>query len=67
MREALAQIGEPCGDMLDRFYARDQSYRTIGDELDLPAGTIASRISRCLEKLKGAMEDSGSLVSPEVG
>src|SRR4029078_9501706 len=64
---ALARIGEPCGDMLDRFFARDQSYRTIGEELDLPAGTIASRISRCLEKLKGAMEDSGALVSPEVG
>jgi RNA polymerase sigma factor (sigma-70 family) len=67
VREALARIGEPCGDMLDRFFARDQSYRTIGEELDLPAGTIASRISRCLEKLKGAMEDSEALVSPEVG
>jgi RNA polymerase sigma factor (sigma-70 family) len=67
VRQAMARIGEPCGDMLDRFFARDQSYRTIGDELDLPAGTIASRISRCLEKLKGAMEDSDALVSPEVG
>ena len=67
VREGLARIGEPCADMLDRFFARDQSYRTIGDELQLPAGTIASRISRCLEKLKGAMEDSGALVSPEVG
>ena len=67
VREGLARIGEPCSDMLDRFFARDQSYRTIGEELDLPAGTIASRISRCLEKLKGAMEDSGALVSPEVG
>jgi len=67
VRQAMARIGEPCGDMLDRFFARDQSYRTIGDELDLPAGTIASRISRCLEKLKGAMEDSEALVSPEVG
>jgi RNA polymerase sigma factor (sigma-70 family) len=67
VRQGLAQIGEPCGDMLDRFFARDQSYRTIGEELDLPAGTIASRISRCLEKLRAAMEDSGALVSPEVG
>ena len=33
VRQALALIGEPCGDMLDRFFARDQSYRTIGDEL----------------------------------
>jgi RNA polymerase sigma factor (sigma-70 family) len=67
VREGLARIGEPCGEMLDRFYARDQSYRTIGDDLDLPAGTIASRISRCLEKLKGVMEESGTLVRPDVG
>lgn len=67
VREGLARIGEPCADMLDRFFARDQSYRTIGEELELPAGTIASRISRCLEKLKGAMEDSEALVRPEVG
>ena len=67
VRQALRQIGEPCGDMLDRFFARDQSYRTIGDELQLPAGTIASRISRCLDKLKGAMEDFGALVGPEIG
>jgi RNA polymerase sigma factor (sigma-70 family) len=67
VRDALARIGEPCSDILDRFFARDQSYRTIGDELELPAGTIASRISRCLEKLKAAMEDSDAFVSPEVG
>jgi RNA polymerase sigma factor (sigma-70 family) len=58
VRQALGRVGEPCGDMLDRFFAQDQSYRTIGDELGLPAGTIASRISRCLEKLRAAMEDS---------
>ncbi|MGZ4439747.1 MAG: RNA polymerase sigma factor, partial [Gaiellaceae bacterium] len=67
VRQGLATIGEPCGDMLDRFFARDQSYRTIGEELGLPAGTIASRISRCLDKLKATMEDFEPLVSPEVG
>jgi RNA polymerase sigma factor (sigma-70 family) len=67
VRQALAHIGEPCSDMLDRFFARDQSYQTIGDELELPKGTIASRISRCLDKLKREMEDSGALVGPEVG
>lgn len=54
---ALRALGEPCQDILDRFFARDESYRTIGAALDLPAGTIASRISRCLEKLKGQLED----------
>ncbi|HEY0415429.1 MAG TPA: sigma-70 family RNA polymerase sigma factor [Gaiellaceae bacterium] len=67
VRQALGRIGEPCGDMLDRFFARDQSYRTIADELGIPAGTIASRISRCLDKLKAAMEDFEALVGPEVG
>jgi RNA polymerase sigma-70 factor (ECF subfamily) len=54
---ALGALPEACGEILDRFFTRDETYRTIGEELGLPAGTIASRISRCLEKLKAAMED----------
>ena len=56
VREALAALGEPCSDLLDRFFCRDESYRTIGEQLELPAGTIASRISRCLGKLRGQLE-----------
>jgi len=58
VHDALRTLGEPCGDILDRFFAQDESYRTIGEALELPSGTIASRISRCLEKLRTAMEDS---------
>jgi len=57
VREALASLERPCREVLDRFFTRDESYRTIGEALDLPAGTIASRISRCLEKLRVALED----------
>jgi len=57
LQQALTALGAPCHELLDRFFARDESYRTIGAELDLPAGTIASRISRCLEKLKLQLED----------
>jgi RNA polymerase sigma factor (sigma-70 family) len=64
VRQALEGVGEMCRDMLDRFFARDESYRTIGDALDLPAGTIASRISRCLDKLKVALEDSEPVTRP---
>ena len=60
VHEALAQVGEPCGELLDRFFARDESYRTIGEELALPPGTIASRLSRCLTKLRGQMEGRNS-------
>ena len=56
VREALAELGEPCHEMLDRFFARDESYMTIGEELNLPPGTIASRISRCLGKLREQLE-----------
>jgi RNA polymerase sigma-70 factor (ECF subfamily) len=56
VQDALARLGDPCSDLLDRFFCRDQSYKLIGDELDLPAGTIASRLSRCLTKLRAALE-----------
>ena len=52
VREALEQLSEECREVLDRFFCRDESYRTIGEELGIPAGTIASRISRCLGKLR---------------
>jgi len=56
VREALAELSDPCREVLDRFFARDESYRTIGAALDLPAGTIASRISRCLRRLRDRLE-----------
>ena len=56
VHDALAGVGESCREILDRFFTRDESYRTIGAALDIPAGTIASRISRCLEKLRGELE-----------
>ena len=56
VRGALEGLGPPCSELLDRFFCRDESYKTIGSELDLPAGTIASRISRCLVKLREGLE-----------
>jgi RNA polymerase sigma factor (sigma-70 family) len=56
VRAALATLDAPCREMLDRFFTRDESYRTIAEELSLPAGTIASRISRCLGKLRERLE-----------
>ena len=64
VHEAMRGLGEACNEILDRFFARDESYRTIAEALDLPPGTIASRISRCLEKLRTAMEDPGGAARP---
>ena len=56
VRQALAGASPECREILDRFFARDESYRTIGEALSLPAGTIASRISRCLARLREVLE-----------
>jgi RNA polymerase sigma-70 factor (ECF subfamily) len=56
VHEALTRLPEHCREILDRFFARDESYKTIGEALDLPSGTIASRISRCLARLKAHLE-----------
>ncbi len=56
VQAAVAALPGHCREIVDRFFARDESYRTIGEALELPAGTIASRISRCLEKLRDALE-----------
>jgi RNA polymerase sigma-70 factor (ECF subfamily) len=57
---ALASLPDNCREILDRFFARDESYRAIGDALNLPAGTIASRISRCLDKLRALFAEETS-------
>jgi RNA polymerase sigma-70 factor (ECF subfamily) len=56
VRAALATLSDSCQDILDRFFTRDQSYRTISDELEIPSGTIASRIARCLGRLRESLE-----------
>jgi DNA-directed RNA polymerase specialized sigma24 family protein len=65
IHDALGAMSGDCRDILDRFFARDESYRTIGEALDLPAGTIASRISRCLDKLKAVLEETPTPARPE--
>jgi RNA polymerase sigma-70 factor (ECF subfamily) len=57
VREAMATLPENCQEILDRFFARGESYQEISTELQIPMGTIASRISRCLTKLRHQLED----------
>ena len=63
IRQSLAMLSGDCQEILDRFFARDESYRTIGDALAIPSGTIASRISRCLSRLRDEVEGRSEAVS----
>jgi RNA polymerase sigma factor (sigma-70 family) len=56
LREALASLAEPCQEVLVRFFIHDQSYDAISAAMDTPPGTIASRISRRLAKLRETLE-----------
>ena len=59
-----AFVGDSCRDILDRFFCRDESYKVIGEALGIPSGTIASRISRCLAKLKVEIEGRSGAPAP---
>jgi RNA polymerase sigma factor (sigma-70 family) len=56
LHSAMKELPEHCRQILDRFFARDESYQTIAAALEIPSGTIASRISRCLIKLREDMQ-----------
>jgi RNA polymerase sigma-70 factor (ECF subfamily) len=56
VRDALASMSSDCQEVLDRFFCRDHSYREIASALGIPPGTIASRISRCLTRLREILE-----------
>jgi RNA polymerase sigma factor (sigma-70 family) len=60
VHQAMAALPEHCQEVLDRFFCRDQTYHEIGAALDIPAGTIASRISRCLSRLKEIFVGEGA-------
>ena len=59
IHEAMRSLPDHCAEILDRFFAQDESYRMIGEALELPSGTVASRISRCLTRLRGELEGQG--------
>jgi RNA polymerase sigma factor (sigma-70 family) len=64
VHEAMATLSENCREILDRFFAQDESYHTIGAALGIPSGTIASRISRCLSRLREFFEGRNPAADP---
>lgn len=49
---ALAGLPGDFGEVLERFFGRDESYAQISAKLGIPEGTVASRISRGLARLR---------------
>jgi RNA polymerase sigma-70 factor (ECF subfamily) len=64
VRVAMAELPTACGDVLDRCFARDETYATIGAALGVPPGTIAGRISHCLGRLRRKLEAPSRAPAP---
>jgi RNA polymerase sigma-70 factor, ECF subfamily len=58
VREALLQVDEGYRVALELFYLRDLSYREIGEALEIPIGTVMSRLSRGKAQLKSILSTS---------
>jgi RNA polymerase sigma factor (sigma-70 family) len=52
VRAALAGLEAPCREVLNRFFALNQKYAEISKDMGIPEGTVASRIARCLTRLR---------------
>lgn len=58
--ELLNQVAAPYQAPLSLFYLEDYSYKDIADILDVPLGTVQSRISRGMAQLQQLIVDTTS-------
>jgi len=58
--DALARVDEVYKAPVALFYLRDCSYKEIADILDIPMGTVKSRIARGIAQLHTILSGTGS-------
>jgi RNA polymerase sigma-70 factor (ECF subfamily) len=59
VRKAIEELDPPYRTIVTLRYLEDLSYRDIGEILDLPQGTVKTRLFRAREALRGKLEKAG--------
>lgn len=52
LREAVRSLDEVCRHTISLFFFEGRSYKDIAAALAIPEGTVASRLARCVAKLR---------------
>jgi RNA polymerase sigma-70 factor (ECF subfamily) len=57
VRSAVAALGEPCATTVSLHFFADLTQAEVANRLGVPSGTVAARISRCLRRLRDALQE----------
>lgn len=57
VRSAVWALGEPCRTTIGMYFYRDLTQAEVARSLGVPAGTVAARLSRCLRRLREALQE----------
>ena len=60
VRWALAKLSEPLRDVVELGVFQDLPYAEVAEILGIPVGTVKSRMSNALRKLKEIFDEQGS-------
>lgn len=63
LEQGLASLNERCRNLLTALYfsSDELSYTEIADQFDMAVGSVGPTRARCLERLKGLLEESDSI------
>jgi RNA polymerase sigma-70 factor (ECF subfamily) len=57
VRHAVSALGEPCRGTIALYFYAGLTQAEVAGRLGVPSGTVAARLSRCLKRLRDALQE----------